>query len=88
MLQFTHAPGAIYRIMDAVRPAKAAQMHGLLEIRAEVVDPSGKSLGEGLIPLAALRSPKLLIRRVTPADERRWRRVILGAQMKDLPFLP
>lgn len=86
MVQFTHVPGAVYRIMDGVRRAKAAQLHGHSEMRAEVIDPSGQSLGEGMLPLRALRSPKPLIRRITPADERRWRRVIEGAQKTVLPF--
>jgi len=48
------------------------------QIRAEVIDSTGHSLGAG-DSLDALRSPKALIRRVTPADETRWRRAVAGA---------
>jgi len=72
--------------MEGVRRAKAAQMFGHTRIRAEVIDPTGKSLGEGEIPIDALRSPKVLIRRITPADARRWQRVLAGAQQAVLPY--
>ena len=74
--------------MDGVRRAKAAQMHGHTNIRAEVVDSGGQSLGEGELPIDLLRSPKPLIRRVTRADETRWNRVVAGAQKAVLPFVP
>jgi len=63
--------------MEGVRRAKAAHLHGHLQIRAEIIDPNGQSQGECLIPLDALRAPKLLIRRITPADETRWQRAVL-----------
>src|SRR2546425_1214129 len=69
MNRYTHVSGTLYQIMDGVRRAKAAHMYGHAKITAEVVDPSGQSLGEGEIPLEALRSPKPLIRRITLADE-------------------
>ena len=86
MKRFTHVAGALYRIMEGVRRAKAAQMFGHTQIRAEVIDSTGHSLGAGEIPLDALRSPKALIRRVTPADETRWRRAVAGAQQPVLPY--
>lgn len=88
MKPFTHVAGALYRIMDGVRRAKAAQISGHPQIRAEVIGPTGHSLGEGEIPLDALRSPKALIRRVTSADETRWRRAVSGAQQPVLPYPP
>src|SRR5260370_38234304 len=88
MKSFTHASGAIYCVMDGVRRAKAAQMAGFSHIRAEVVDPAGHSLGEGQIPIDALRSPKPVIRRVPRADETRWKRVQAGARKTTLPFPP
>ena len=88
MKQFPHASGACYVIMDGVRRAKAAQLLGHTQIRAEVVDPNGQSLGEGEIPLDALRSPKPLIRRITKADERRWNRVLAGAKQAVLSYPP
>src|SRR5438105_4326983 len=86
MNRYSHGPGALYRVMDGVRRAKAAYMHGHKQIRAEVVDKSGQSLGQVDIPIDALRSPKRLIRRVTPADERRWNRAVAGAQQGALPY--
>jgi len=74
--------------MDGVRRAKAVQMVGLTHIQAEVVDPAGHSLGEGQIPIDALRSPKPVIRRITRADENRWKRALAGAQKPILPFPP
>jgi hypothetical protein len=53
-----------------------------------VIDSAGPSLGEGEIPLDALRSPKALIRRITPADETRWHRVAAGAHQGVLPYPP
>ena len=74
--------------MEGVRRAKAAQLFGHGQIRAEVVDRNGRSLGECDIPLDAIRSPKRLIRRVTRADERRWNRAVAGAQQAVLPYPP
>lgn len=62
MDRYVHQAGTIYRIMEGVRRAKAAQLFGHTEIRAEVVDPSGQSFGEGEIPIDSLRSPKEKIR--------------------------
>src|SRR6516164_7344612 len=78
MKSFVHAAGSIYLVMDGVRRAKAVQMVGLTHIQAEVVDPAGHSLGEGQIPIDALRSPKPVIRRITRADENRWKRALAG----------
>jgi hypothetical protein len=72
--------------MEGVRRAKAAQMAGFSDIQAEVVDRADHSLGEGPIPIDALRSPKAEIRRITRADETRWKRVLAGAQQRILPF--
>jgi hypothetical protein len=60
-----------YRIMDSVRRAKAASPVGHTEIPAEVVESNGQCLGQGAIPVDGLRSPRALIRRITPADESR-----------------
>jgi len=86
MTPFTHVSGALYRVMEGVRRAKAAQMCGHTRIQAEVVDPNGQSFGECDIPIDALRSPKALIRRITAADETRWRRAIAGARQSVLPY--
>jgi hypothetical protein len=86
MKSFTHVSGSLYQVMEGVRRAKAAHMHGHTLVRAEVIDPAGQSLGEAEIPIDALRSPKPLIRRTTPADETRWRRAVAGAQKKVLPY--
>src|SRR5262245_39938607 len=88
MKRFTHVPGTLYRVMDGVRRAKAAQLAGHTQIRPEAFDPAGRSLAKGWLPLAALRSPKALIRRITPADETRWQRVVAGAQPGVLPYPP
>ena len=88
MKRFTHVSGMIYRIMEGVRRAKAAHMLGHTRIRVEVVDPAGQSFGEADIPIATLRSPKALIRRITKADETRWIRVVAGAQQSILPYPP
>jgi hypothetical protein len=88
MSTFVHAPGDFYRIMDGVRRSKAAWMSGHALVRAEVVDASGQSLGAGEVPIDALRSPKALIRRITSADETRWRRAQAGAGHAVLPFPP
>lgn len=88
MKRFTHVAGVLYRLMDGVRRAKAAKMFGHTHIRAEVVDPNGPSLGECRIPIDVLRSPKALIRRITPADETRWNRVVAGASRQALPYPP
>jgi hypothetical protein len=50
MKRFAHVPGALYRIMEGVRRARAAQMLGHIKIRAEVIDSGGQSLGEAEIP--------------------------------------
>lgn len=63
-------------------------MFGHTQIRAEVVDPNGQSFGEGDVPIDALRSPKALIRRITPADETRWTRAVVGAKQSMLPYPP
>jgi hypothetical protein len=86
MQHFTHVPGSLYHIMEGVRRAKAAHLFGHTHLRAEVVNPSGQSLGEASLPIDALRSPKVLIRRVTLADERRWQRAVAGAQQPVLPY--
>jgi hypothetical protein len=86
MMLFSHVPGTLYRVMEGVRRAKAAHMFGHAQIRAEVVDPKGRSLGQGDIPLEALRSPKPLIRRITSADETRWNRAAAGAKQAALPY--
>jgi hypothetical protein len=52
MKRFNHASGTVYRIMDGVRRAKAADQAGHTEIQAEVVEPNGQSLGEGAIPVS------------------------------------
>lgn len=88
MKSFSHVSGSVYRVVDGVRRAKAAQMAGHSHIRAEVVDPGGQGLGEGELPIDALRSPKSAIRRVTAADERRWQRAVLGASRAALPYPP
>jgi len=67
------------------RRAKAAYQAGHTQIQTEVVEPNGQSLGEGAIPVDALRSPKALIRRITPADETR---AIAGASQAVLPYPP
>jgi hypothetical protein len=86
MKRFLHVAGALYRVMDGVRRAKAAQMAAHTHIRAEVVDPQGQSLGECEVPIAALRSPKAEIRRITSADETRWNRALAGAKQPSLPY--
>lgn len=88
MNRFSHVSGALYRIMDGVRRAKAAHLFGHARIRAEVVDSNGQSLGECDIPFDALRSPKPTIRRITSADETRWNRAAAGAQQTVLPYPP
>src|SRR5689334_15904327 len=88
MKRFTHVAGTLYRVMEGVRRAKAAHLSGHAQIRAEVIDPAGQSLGEGEIPIDALRSPKALIRRITPADETRWNRALTGARQAVLPYPP
>jgi hypothetical protein len=88
MDRFSHVPGTLYRVMEGVRRAKAAHLFGHTRIRAEVVDPNGQSLGEVDIPLDALRSPKTLIRRITPADQTRWNRAVAGAKQSALPYPP
>jgi hypothetical protein len=88
MKVFSHAPDALYLIMEGVRRAKSAQMFGHTQIRAEVLDPQGQSLGEGDLPIDALRSPKTSIRRVTAADETRWHRAVAGAKQAVLPYPP
>ena len=88
MKRFTHVAGALYRIMEGVRRAKAAQMFGHTQIRAEVINSPGHNLGEGEIPLDALRSPKALIRRITAADDTRWNRALAGATQAVLPYPP
>jgi hypothetical protein len=74
--------------MEGVRRAKAAHTFGHTQIRAEVIDPNGQSLGECALPMDALRSPKALIRRITLADETRWNRALAGAKQAVLPFPP
>jgi hypothetical protein len=86
MKQFTHVAGTLYRVMEGVRRAKAALMHGHTQIQAEIVDANGQCQGEGLLPLDALRSPKSRIRRITPADETRWNRAVAGALQAVLPY--
>ena len=86
MKRFTHVAGTRYRIIDGVRRAKAAQMLGHAQIRAEVIDRSGLSLGEAEVPIDALSSPKLEIRRITRPDESRWKRVLQGARQSVLPY--
>jgi hypothetical protein len=88
MPAFAHAPGALYRIQDGVRRAKAALIEGHQQIPVEVIDVNGQSLGKGEVPIEALRSPKKVIRRITPADETRWQRAVAGAQRAVLPFPP
>lgn len=88
MTRFTPAPGTLYRVMDGVRRAKAAQLLGHSLIPAEVVDASGLSVGECDMPINMLRSPKALIRRITTADETRWIRAIAGANQPVLPYPP
>ncbi|MBI2803382.1 MAG: hypothetical protein HYX68_00180 [Planctomycetes bacterium] len=88
MNSFIHEAGNLYLIMDGVRRAKAAQLHGHDQITAEIVDGSGISLGNGYIPLDALLSPKRSIRRITSSDQNRWERVIEGASHATLPFPP
>ncbi len=83
---FTHVPGNLYLIMEGVRRAKAAQLHGHSFIRTEVVDQSGRSLGETDIPLDSLRSPKRSIGRATPTEQARWQRADEGAKQAVLPF--
>jgi len=88
MKRFIHVPGTLYRVMEGVRRAKAAQLFGHTQLRAEVVNPNGQSLGECAIPIAALRSPKPMIRRTTSADETRWNRAVAGARQPVLPYPP
>jgi len=88
MKRFAHASGTVYRVMDGVRRAKAASLNGHAELHAEVIDPKGQSLGECAVPVDALRSPKALIRRITPADETRWNRAAAGANQVVLPYPP
>lgn len=88
MDSFNHVSGAIYRIMEGVRRAKAAHLCGHTQIRVEVIDSSGQSLSECDLPLDALRSPKRSIRRITSADENRWNRAMSGAQQTVLPYPP
>jgi len=88
MNQFTPVSGTLYRVMDGVRRAKAAYLCGHTNIQAEIVDANGQSLGECQVPLDALRSPKALIRRITPADETRWNRAVAGAGQPVLPYPP
>ena len=88
MSSFSHVPGNLYLIMEGVRRAKAAHLHGHHHIRTEVVDRSGVSLGEGEIPIDSLRSPKRLIRRVTPSQLSRWQRAEEGAENAPFPFPP
>src|SRR2546430_2598656 len=88
MKRFAHVSGTLYRVMDGVRRAKASQMLGHICIRAEVVDPNGQSQGECDLPTDALRSPKALIRRITSADETRWKRATAGAKHPVLAFTP
>jgi hypothetical protein len=88
MQRYTHVSGTLYLVMDGVRRAKAARMFGHSKIPALVVDASGQSLGEGEVPIDALRSPKNLIRRLTAADERRWHRIVAGAKQEILPYPP
>ena len=61
-------------------------MCGHTRIQAEVIDPNGQSLGECELAIDALRSPKALIRRITAAEETRWRRAITGARQSLLPY--
>jgi hypothetical protein len=88
MVRFAHISGSWYRVLEGVRRAKAAHMFGHTQIRAEVIDPNGLSLGEGEIPLDALRSPKTLIRCITTADQTRWDRAVAGAKQSALPYPP
>jgi hypothetical protein len=88
MKRFNHASGTVYRVMDGVRRSKAAYLSGHTKIQAEVVEPNGQCLGEGAIPVDALRSPKAVIRRITPADETRWNRAVAGAGQAVLPYPP
>lgn len=88
MASYALVPGVLYRVMDGVRRAKAAHLLGHTLIRALVVDASGQALGECDIPLDLLRSPKTLIRRITTADETRWKRAIAGANQSVLPYPP
>ena len=88
MSSFIHEPGNLYLIMNGVRRAKAAQLHGHQHIAPEVVDRSGASLGNCEIPIDALLSPKRSILRITSADQNRWERVVEGAKEVTLPFPP
>jgi|ERR1043166_4897717 hypothetical protein len=88
MQHFSHASGSLYQIMDGVRRAKAAQLFGHSAIDAEVVDTSGQSLGAAELPIDALRSPKAQIRRITKADETRWKRAVAGAKKSALSYPP
>ena len=88
MKHFTHSPDAYYRVMEGVRRAKAAQLFGHRSIRAEIVDASGRSFGEGDLPIDSLRSPKILIRRMKRADETRWTRVVADVKQAFLPYPP
>ncbi len=63
-------------------------MFGHAQVRAEIVGPNGQSLGECEVPIDALRSPKRMIRRITPADEARWNRAVAGATQPVLPYPP
>lgn len=88
MKRFVHVSGNLYRVMEGVRRAKAARLAGHSQIRAEVVDANGQSLGCGELPMDALRSPKAAIRRLTSADEARWQRAVAGARQAVLPYPP
>lgn len=72
-------PDAEFEILEGVRRAKAADLAGHIELRAEILDRSGRLIATADVPLSALRSPNDAIRRRTRTDEDRWARAVRGA---------
>lgn len=66
--------GTTYEIIDGVRRAKAFQVAGLLQIRAIIVDASGRQTGPVMLPIDDLRSPHKseIDASSTPANSRRY----------------
>jgi hypothetical protein len=85
---FVPQPGDTYRISEGIRRAKAAKLAGHNRILAEVFHADGTSLGVHWLPLDALFAWNSTIRRVTRADEIRWKRAESGARQVVLPYPP
>ena len=85
---FVPQPGDTFRIHEGIRRAKAAQLAGHRSILAEVFGKDDKSLGVHALSLDSVLAWNPTIRRVSQADEIRWKRAEAGARQAVLPFPP